>query len=146
MMRSVRFVSIPGLVLLLASCAQIKDSDTRLTEEHLLTASFKIMMADTPERQGMLNGLAPETINRIPRPEEVYYIYADPDVCSCLYVGRQQEFDKLQELAVERQISDQQMVANELQQDQRLGWGPTGPWGNWWMGGNSAGRPDWDPN
>ena len=145
-MRSARFVFIPGLALLLASCAQIKDSDTRLTEEHLLTAGFKIMMADTPERQGMLNGLDPETISRIPRPEAVYYIYADPDVCSCLYVGRQQEFDRLQELAVERQISDRQMVANELQQDQSLGWGPTGPWGNSWMGGNNAGRPNWDPN
>lgn len=145
-MRTRRFAFVPALALLLASCAQIKESDTRLTEDHLLTAGFKIMLADTSERQAMLNDLAPETVTRIPRPEGVFYIYADPDLCSCLYVGRQQEFDELQKLAVERQISDQQMFANELQQDQSLGWGPTGPWGNAWMGGNNAGRPNWDPN
>lgn len=141
-----RLGSVSGLALLLAACGQLKDSDTRLTENHLLTAGFKIMMADTPERQGMLNGLAPETITRIPRPDNVYYIYADPDICGCLYVGREAEFDKLQALVQERQDSDRRMIANELEQDQRLGWGPTGPWGNWWMGGNTAGRPNWDPN
>ncbi|SMF95955.1 hypothetical protein SAMN02949497_3333 [Methylomagnum ishizawai] len=146
MMRFARLGGMAGLAWLLAACAQFRDSDTRLTENHLFTAGFKIMEANTPERQGMLNGLAPETLTRVPRPEAVYYIYADPDICSCLYVGRETEFDKLQALLRERQDSDRRMVARELEQDQRLGWGPGGPWGNWGAGGNNAGRPDWDPH
>ena len=138
--------TLPALALLLSACAQVRDSDTRLTENHLLTAGFKIMLADTVERQRMLNALPPETVTRIPRDDTVYYIYADPDLCSCLYVGREAEFQRLQELALERRDSDRRMIANELDQDARLGWGPTGPWGQWGMNGNYTGRPNWDPN
>ena len=141
-----RFLLASGLALSLAACAQVKDSETRLTENHLFTAGFKIMMADTPERQGMLNTLTPETITRIPREDNVYYIYADPDICSCLYVGREAEFRKLQRLMAERRDAEENLIANEMDQDTRLGWGPTGPWGNLGMGGNTAGRPNWDPN
>jgi hypothetical protein len=139
--------------LLLAACSSInsafRNSETRLTEEHLLSAGFKIMIADTKARQEMLHSLAPETISRIPRPDNVYYIYADPVLCSCLYVGREIEYRKLQQLAADLRISDEQMIANEIREDQQAGWGPTGAWGKWgsWgMNPNSMGRPAWDPN
>jgi hypothetical protein len=107
------------------------------------------MIADTKARQEMLHSLTPETISRIPRPDNVYYIYADPVLCSCLYVGREIEYRKLQQLAADLRISDEQMIANEIREDQQAGWGPTGAWGKWgyWgMNPNSMGRPAWDPD
>lgn len=138
-------VSVLGLSLV--SCAYMKKSDTRLTEDHLTTAGFKIMIADTGEKQKMLKSLPPETITRMQRDDSVYYVYPDPDVCSCLYIGREAEYQRLKELAVDQRISDRQMIANELNEDARLGWGSTGPWGNWGvMGQGYMGRPDWNPD
>lgn len=139
--------------LLLTACgsinSEIKDSETRIEEEHLLDAGFKIMIADTKERQDMMNSLPPESITRIQRPEGVFYIYADPDTCACLYVGRDIEFQKLQQLAIDRRISDRALAANELRQDQQSGWGAPTPWGYWGPGGwgsNPNGTPAWDPH
>lgn len=124
----------------LVACAPIERSTARGMETELSLAGFKVMAADTAEKQKMLHSLPPRTVTRIVRPDNTYYIYADPDLCACLYVGREQEYDHLTRLGAERQIADEQLLANEAAQDQAAGWGPVGAWGNWgWgMGGYSA--------
>ena len=155
-MKSVRaFTLVIATVfsLTLTACStishDIKESSTRSSEDQLRAAGFKIMIADNQERQEMLNGLPPETITRIPRPDNVYYIYPDPDVCMCLYVGREEEFQSLQQLRSSGQQSNQAMIAHQMDENQRAGWSPAGPWGNWgwWLNNpNSMGRPAWDPS
>jgi hypothetical protein len=140
-------------VVLLSACSSVKheitNSSTRSMESQLRAAGFKIMMADTKERQEMLTTLPPERVTRIPRPDNVYYIYADPDICSCLYVGRESEFNNLQQLGKDSARSNQATVTHEIQENQQAGWSPSGPWGNWGYWGitnpNSMGRPAWDP-
>ncbi len=148
---------LTGLFLLgllaLSACTTIKhdmrESSTRSMEDQLKAAGFKLMLADTKERQKMLTTLPPERVTRIPRPDTVYYIYSDPDLCSCLYVGRQQEYDHLQQLSVEMANANQAMVTHEIAENQQAGWSPSGPWGNMGYWGltnpNSMGRPAWDP-
>lgn len=147
----------PAAILLAAlamsSCAtvqhEMRESSTRSMEYQLKAAGFKIMLADTAERQRMLNGLPPETVTRIPRPDNVYYIYPDPDVCSCLYVGRETEYEKLQQLSADLANSNQAMITHEIAENEQAGWAPSGPWGNMGYWGltnpNSMGRPAWDP-
>ena len=152
--------SIPSLggaliatALTLAGCAEVKhdfrESSTRSMENQLKAAGFKIMLADTAERQKMLQSLPPETVTRIPRPDNVYFIYPDPDVCSCLYVGRQPEYERLQQLGAEMAQANRAMITHEIEENQQAGWAPSGPWGNWGYWGitnpNSMGRPAWDP-
>jgi hypothetical protein len=134
-----------ALALSLAACAQIKESGNRLEESHLRDAGFKIMLADREDRQQMLKSLPSDTITRIQKDDSVYYIYPDPDGCVCLYVGREAEYRRLQQLAVERQVSDQQLRYNDMAASYANGWGPMGPWGNWGVNGNYTGRPSWDP-
>lgn len=131
--RPLRRWRIIGLLALpvLAGCATIERSTPRGMETELGIAGFKVMAADTAEKQKMLHTLPARTITRIARPDNVYYIYADPDLCACLYVGRQNEYDHLMRLGSERRLADEQLMANEVQQDQAAGWGPVGPWGNW---------------
>ena len=148
---------LTGLFLLgllaLSACTTIKhdmrESSTRSMEDQLKAAGFKLMLADTQERQKMLTTLPPERVTRIPRPNNVYYIYSDPDLCSCLYVGRQQEFDHLQQLSVDMANANQAMVTHEIAENQQAGWSPSGPWGNMGYWGltnpNSMGRPAWGP-
>lgn len=139
-----------GLISLLsAGCATLgpetAPSRIRLTEDNLLTAGFKIMIADTQDRQRMLHSLPAETISSIPREDHTYYIYPDPELCGCLYVGREIEFAKLEQLAIDRQISNQALMTHELQEDEMSGWGPPAPW-NYLANPNSMGRPEWDPD
>jgi hypothetical protein len=140
------------LALGLAACggieSRMQNSDIRLQENHLLTAGFKIMLADTQEKQKMLYTLPADTITSLPQGQTVWYVYADPKVCSCLYVGRPQEYQYLQRLGLEAGISNQRLAAHELQEDYQSGWGPQGAWGNFnnIIGGNNPlGHPDWDP-
>lgn len=129
----------PFLPFFLLGCAQIERSTPRSMETELSLAGFKVMAADTAEKQKMLHTLPPRSITRIVRPDNTYYIYADPDLCACLYVGREAEYDHFSRLGVEREISDQQLRANEVQQGYAAGWSPAGPWGGWGWGGMGYG-------
>jgi hypothetical protein len=146
-------LALPILALSFAACSPIQkemhDSETRIEEEHLLDAGFKIMIADTKERQDMFSTLPSEHLSRLQRPEGVFYIYADPDTCGCFYVGRDIEFQKLQQLAVDSRVSSQALMTHEIQQEYQSGWGAATPWGFWTPGGigaNPMGTPAWDPH
>lgn len=123
----------------LAACAPIERATSRGMESELSLAGFKVMAADTAEKQQMLHTLPPRTVTRVVRPDNTYYLYADPDLCACLYVGREAEYNNFTRLGVERQLSDEQLAANEVAQNQAAGWGPVGPWGNWGWGGGYYG-------
>jgi hypothetical protein len=137
-----RTLTAAWLVAGLLACAAIKESGNRLEESHLRDAGFKIMLADRADRQQMLKALPADTITRLQQGGTAYYIYPDPDGCVCLYVGREAEYQRLQQLAVERAVSNQQLMYNDMAADAQNGWGPMGPWGSW---GNYTGRPNWDP-
>lgn len=126
---------MPILPSLLLGCVSIERSAPRGMETELSLAGFKVMAADTAEKQKMLHTLPPRAITRIVRPDNTYYIYADPDLCACLYVGREAEYDHFTRLGAERQLSDQQLAANEVEQGAAAGWSPSGPWGLWGWGG-----------
>lgn len=134
-----RLVLALGLSAAFAGCAPLERSSPRGMETELSLAGFKVMAADTSEKQKLLHTLPARSLTRIVRPDNVYYIYADPDLCACLYVGRETEYDHLTRLGAERRIADEQLAANEVAQDQAAGWGPVGPWGNWGWGGAGYG-------
>jgi len=138
-----RTLTLAWLALALAACAQLKQSGNRFEEGQLREAGFKLMLADRADRQQMLNSLPADTLTRIQREDDAYYIYPDPDGCVCLYVGREAEFRKLQQLAVDLQNSNQQLMYNDMAASSANGWGPLGPWGSW---GDYTGRPNWDPH
>jgi hypothetical protein len=137
-----RTLTLAWLALSLAACAQMKQSSNRFEEDQLRQAGFKMMQANNADRQQMLSSLPADTVTRIQREDDSYYIYPDPDDCVCLYVGREAEFRKLQQLAVDLQNSNQQLMYNDMAASSANGWGPMGPWGSW---GNYTGRPNWDP-
>jgi hypothetical protein len=63
------------------------------------------------------------------------YIYADPVVCNCLYVGDQTAFNAYKKEVFTRNIVDEQQLTAETYSDQwnwagwdRGAWGPRGWW------------------
>ena len=98
-------------------------------ENALAAAGFAVRIADTAERQAMLNRLPPNQFVQRVAGNDIHYIYADAQVCGCLYIGTQQDFAQY--------VSNQRL---DLEQAQRIAvlnyydaawnwtaWAPGGP-------------------
>ena len=71
-----------------ASCA----ASVREKEDMLAAAGFRLRPADTPQRVAALTALPPHRFVRRTVDGRVTYLYADPTVCRCLYVGGQEAY------------------------------------------------------
>lgn len=84
--------SIGALVLtalVATACAQSVSS----TENALTQAGFQMQAADTPRRQAALRSLQPHRFSMQIRNSKAIWVYADPTICHCLYLGDQFAYD-----------------------------------------------------
>jgi hypothetical protein len=88
------FVGALG-ALSLAGCAGLQAADTRSAEQALVAAGFQARPADTPEKRAQLESLTPRKILWRPGNGESRYVYADPTHCRCLYVGGEEQYERL---------------------------------------------------
>lgn len=112
---------------ILTGCAAIERADHNATEQLLTAAGFKVLPANTPERQSKMAELKPYTIARQIRGNNVYYIYPD-DQNNFVLVGDQNAYSKYQQLVVQQQISDQNLMAAQMETMPGM-WGGWGYWG-----------------
>lgn len=98
-------------------------------EDNLAAAGFLLLPANTPERQAMLNKLPPHRFVKRVRDDTVHYVYADPLVCDCLYVGNQQAYSRYQRYLQQKQLADEQETTAQMYTDPVWNWGAWGPWG-----------------
>jgi hypothetical protein len=109
-------------------CASLREADIRATEDMLAAAGFTMKPADTAEQAANLQSLPPHQLTLQRRNSEPYYVYADPDVCRCVWVGNQQQFSRFQELRLQKQIADEQLRAAQAFRDAAFRWDLWGPW------------------
>ncbi len=112
----------------LAGCAVIRSYQAKQTEQLLTTAGFWRELANTPEKQASLKSLSPATISKVKRNNDIYYIYADPYNCNCLYIGGEAEYQQYKRLEREKKLAEKQMQEYRLQEDKSI---------------NTSGRPPW---
>jgi hypothetical protein len=120
---------LAALGLSLTGCAAIRAHQTAETEQVLAAAGFQMKPADTPAKLAHLQTLTPRKVVRYTRDGQVHYVYADPETCTCLYVGDEQRYQKYQKLSLQKQIADEQMSAAQDNLDASMSWGAWGPWG-----------------
>jgi hypothetical protein len=120
-----------GLSALLAAC-QTPQQKIAGKEDMLSAAGFRFLPANTPQRQAQFQKLPPHQFSRQIKNGQVFYIYADPTVCVCLYVGDQQAYGTYRKNMFEKQLADENaMTANEMAMDS-WDWGPWGGWPYGW--------------
>ena len=110
--------------LVIAACAtpQQRAADS----ENLLTAAgFTARPANTPERVASLRSLPANKVVQRTRGGTVRYVYADPLVCGCLYVGDQAAYGRYQQEVFQRRLADEQAMTAQMNQ---MSW-DEGPWG-----------------
>ena len=96
-------------------------------EDILSAAGFKFLPANTPQRVASLRQLPPHQFSRQVRDGQLFYVYPDPTVCACLYVGNQAAFATYQKYVFEKQLANEQAMTAT---DMAMTW-DWGPWGGW---------------
>ena len=81
-------LAILGLCAAVAAC-QTTQQTIGNKEDMMAAAGFKFVPANTPARQASFKNLPPHKFSREIKNGQVFYVYPDPTVCVCLYVGSQ---------------------------------------------------------
>jgi hypothetical protein len=115
--------------MLLAGCTTERQI-VQNKEDMLAASGFTIRPANTPERQAEMKNLPPHKFVYQERNGKPVYLYADPTVCDCLYIGSEQAYQQYHKLALQKQIADEQLQAAQMSMS-NWNWGPWGP-GWWW--------------
>lgn len=76
----------------------------------------------------MLASLPPNQLLRRTRNGTVSYVYADPLVCRCLYVGGQEAYARYQRQAQRERLADEREMAAQLEFDNNWDWQIWGPY------------------
>jgi len=119
-----------SLCFLLGACDTLP-SRVSSQENLLVTAGFTARPANTPEREAELKSLPMNRFLTRTKDNQVNYLYADPVVCNCLYVGNSMAYAAYQHAVVERRIADERRLTDEMYPApwswEGWSWGPWGP-------------------
>ena len=113
------FIATLTGTMLLAGCASMGSANTT----SLLTAAgFRARTPQTPKQQQIYAALPPYQVQRATVPGKgVFYVYKDQNA-GLAYVGREAEYQRYQQLAIQQQIAQNQIMAAEMEQQAALDW------------------------
>src|SRR5215468_1675088 len=112
-----------ALVALAIGCSTTKERENMLS-----AAGFKMVPANTPERQAHLKSLPADKVTPVQREGTTYYTFPDPKN-NVLYVGREQEYQRYRQLRLQKQMADEQLETAQMNEN---AWGAWGAWGPGW--------------
>jgi hypothetical protein len=116
--------------LFVAGCAGMGSANTT----SLLTAAgFRARTPHTPKQQQMYAALPSYQVERATVPGKgVFYVYKD-EKAGLAYIGREQEYQRYQQLAIQQQIAQNYYMAAEMERAAAWQWyGAWGPRAFWW--------------
>ena len=137
MTRMAPLAAVSAIAVLIAGCETTREVVTH-KEDSLTAAGFTARPANTPERVAMLKRLPPHRFVQKPAGDTMDYVYADPVVCDCLYVGSQQAYAQYVRDEQQQNLANEQLLAAQEYSD------PAWDWGIWGGGfGRGFGRRGW---
>jgi hypothetical protein len=123
------FVIAVAAAILLTGCASMTSANT---ESLLSAAGFLVRAPQTPKQQQIYAALPPYQVQRATVNGKVFYVYKD-EKAGVAYVGREPQYQRYQQLAVQQQIAQNQIMAAEMEQQAALDWyGGFGVRRFWW--------------
>jgi hypothetical protein len=81
--------AISALCAAVAAC----ESNAKFKEDMLSSAGFKPIPPTTPAQQVSLKSLPPHKLVQTTRNGKTVWVYSDPTICGCLYIGNQAAYD-----------------------------------------------------
>jgi hypothetical protein len=124
-------------VLLIAGCT----SSIGQKEDMLAAAGFTYRAATSPQTAASLKALPPHKFVPQQRNGQTVWIYADPTICGCLYVGNVAAYQRYRQEVLQKQLADENATAaaaNERaamdQSAAAFQWEVWGPWAPYYAG------------
>ena len=100
-----------GAALMAAACANPETAISE-NEDMLVAVGFVPKRAKTAARMASLKALPPHQFVARTIKGRPSYLYADPVVCGCVYVGDQRAYDQYrQQMATQQTATDEQIRA-----------------------------------
>lgn len=123
-------ITVTAAALCVVGC---KSTQIENKEDLLSAAGFQMKPANTPERQASLKALPANKFVPKTMDDKTEYVYADPVVCNCLYVGDQNAYSAYKKEVFQRNLADEQQLTAQMY-TQPFAWGGW-DWGAWgWRG------------
>ena len=118
---SFKMIGVIALLVLAIGC-----TTTNTNTDLLSAAGFRRFPADTPQKQELLKTLTPGRLTLITWKGRQFYV--QPDVANNLaFVGTPAEYQTYQQLRLARQLSNENLMAAQMNQTAMMGWGAWGP-------------------
>ena len=115
--------------LFVAGCAEMGSGNTTSL---LSAAGFRARTPQTPKQQQLYAALPPYKVERATVKGHVFYVYKD-EKAGVAYVGREPEYQRYQQLAIQQQIAQDYYTAVAMDRAAAFGWyGAWGPRAFWW--------------
>jgi hypothetical protein len=122
--------TLAAVVILGSGCAAIRKSEVETQEQLLSAAGFQMKLADTPQKLAHLQEMTRQKLVPHTKDGKLYYAYADPEVCKCLFVGDEPAYQKYQQLAIQQKVAQERVNAAAMNENAAMNWGLWGPF--WW--------------
>jgi len=121
--------AVAAVTLFAAGCAEMGSGNTTSL---LSAAGFRVRTPQTPNQQQLYAALPPYKVERATVQGHVFYVYKD-EKAGVAYVGREQEYQNYQQLAIQQQIAQNYYTAVAMDRAAAYGWyGAWGPRAFWW--------------
>jgi len=121
--------AVAAATLVMAGCAGMGSGNTTSL---LSAAGFRARTPQTPKQQQMYAALPPYKVERATVKGHVFYVYKD-EKAGVAYVGREQEYQHYQQLAIQQQVAQDYYTAVAMDRAAAFGWyGAWGPRAFWW--------------
>ena len=134
MKSKIQNLTLASLLVLVAAffggCASVEHQNT----VSLLTAAgFHTRTPETAKQKEIYASLQDKQVMRATiKGKGVFYVYKDAEN-GIAYVGREAEYQRYRNLAIQQQIAQQYYMAAEMNRQAAWGWyGAWGPRGMWW--------------
>jgi len=125
----ITILAAAAAALFVAGCAEMGSGNTTSL---LSAAGFRARTPQTPKQQQIYAALTPYKVERATVKGHTFYVYKD-EKAGVAYVGREQEYQRYQQLAVQQQIAQDYYTAVAMDRAAAYGWyGAWGPRAFWW--------------
>jgi predicted dienelactone hydrolase len=119
-----KYLAAIALVLLAAGCATSTISDDNLA----IAAGFKVITPTKPDQQAILAKLPKDKVSPVTYQGTTYYVLPD-SMNNLAYVGGPPQYQAYQQLRVQKQLSNNNLEAAQMNETSSMDWGTWGGWG-----------------
>ena len=120
-------INTKGLVgvalLLLGGCATMTPVING-REQKLAESGFKTQAVNTPAQEEMVKHLTAFVVTKVPAKGADAYVYWDPKICKCLYVGDEQTWSRFQDNKTEFSFTRRETKATPYMDKSPWSWEP----------------------